>query len=409
MKKTIYLICFSLLGLGAAISCQKENIKTEPTPSQEPIVFGARTPETKGISPLNSLYDIKDQGFSVSAWYSPNETEFGDGSETAYIENHRFGTLEAAITESTVWQGVYKVSETEFKADPVYYPLDGSLSFFSFAPYRELSETSDILLIPDPEETITSRLTSYLPYSPLIRFTPNAIPSSQFDFVAAEAVLNWEKGDGIVPLDFTKHITTRLQFYCDYTGSLNSEEKIIIKNIQIANVIGSEYLFFTKDAEGNLGHQWCSTISPEDGSDSMPLVSYQLTNDPGNNREELQNVYLKAHTTDNPFTWVNNTQDGRMYVLPQVLPPKVEGDPFDRNTDPALYVTYEILNSEGTMIEQNTARYDLRGSLAWEMGKTTAYYLSIGVKERKDLNVISVQIEDWSDSQNQHEPEEILY
>ena len=405
MKKTIYLICFSLMGMGI-ISCQKEKMTAGPTPSRDAIVFSTHAPETKGSSPLNSLYDLKDQDFSVSAWYSPNEATFGDGSEKAYLVNHRFGTLDATISERTIWQGVYKVSEIEKKADPVYYPLDGSLSFFCYAPYRELSESTDIQLIPNPEGAITSQLTNYLPNSPLIRFTPNAIPSNQFDFVAGEPVLNWEKGDGVVPLDFTKHLTTRLRFYCDYNGSLNDEEKVIVTSIQLANVIGSEYLFFTKDADGSLGHQWCNDISPEDGSDTMPLVSYQLSSA----RDELvKNVYLKKHTTNDQFTWINYTQDGRMYVLPQAFPPKEDDDSVDEDTDPVLYVSYEIHNSEGAMIEQNNVRYDLRGSLAWEMGKTMAYYITLGVKDRKDLNVISVTIEDWIDSKNQHEPEEILY
>lgn len=407
MKKTIYLICFSLLGL-ASISCQKEKMAMGPATSQDPIVFSTRTPETKGTSPLNSLYDLKDQNFSVSAWYSPNEAEFGDGSEKAYLVNHRFGTLDASITERTIWQGIYKVGENEYKADPVYYPLDGSLSFFTFAPYREISESSDIRLIGEPEETITSQLKKYhyLPGSPLIRFTPSLAVSNQFDFVAGEPVLNWEKGGGIVPLDFTKHLTTRLRFYCDYTGSLNDEEKVFIKSIQLLNVIGSEYLFFTKDTEGNVGHQWCNDISPEDGSTSMPLVSYQLTSQ---SKQLVNNESLKEHTTDDQALWINHTQEGRMYVLPQEFPAKNDGTDPDTKKDPILFVTYEIRNGEDQTIEENNVQYDLRGSLAWEMGKTMAYYISIGVKDRKNLNVISVQIEDWSDSQNKHESEEILY
>lgn len=408
MKKTIYLICFSLLGL-SAISCQKEKTTTEPSSSREPIMFSARAPRTKGEAPLNSLYDLRDQGFSVSAWYSPNEAEFGDGSEKAYIVNHRFGTLDATISESTVWQGIYKAGETEYKADPVYYPLDGSLSFFCFAPYRELSESSDIRLISNPEEAITSQLAefNYLSNSPLICYTPALNTINQFDFVASEPVQNWKKGDGVIPLDFTKHLTTRLRFYCDYDGQLNDEEKVIVTNIQLANVIGSEYLFFIKDADGNLGHQWCDRISPEDGSQSMPLVTYELST----NREELvNNAYLMKHSNDDAFRWVNYTQNGRMYVLPQAFPEKEdENDIVDDEEDPILIITYQIQNNEGLMLDENVVQFDLRGSPAWEMGKTMAYYLTIGVKERKDLNVISVNIEDWIDSHNQHEPEEILY
>lgn len=403
MKNTIYLICFSLMGLGT-ISCQKEQMATEPASSQDPIVFSAQALQTKGESPLDNLEALMLKDFSVSAWYTPDEKEFGDGSEIPYIANHRFGTLDGEIAENTIWQGISRDDANAKTPNPVYYPLDGSLSFFCYAPYSEISESSNIRFINNPEEAITSQLTNYIPNSPLIQFAPAASPSEQIDFVASEPVLNWKKGDGLVSLDFSKHLTTRLLFFCDYNGVLNNEEKIIVKSVQISNVIGSEYLYFTKDNDGVVGHQWCKTISPEDGSTLMPRTSYVLSLDRGELNPE---AYLKKHITNSDYIQVNERQEGRMYVLPQEFG-KGEGA-CDGKKDPVLFITYQIKNGENKTVEEASLGYDLRGTQEWEIGKTVAYYITLGVNPRKDLIVKTVVIEDWDDAGNTHNPEEILY
>ena len=402
MKKTIYFICFSLLGLGS-ISCQKENMTAELKISREPIVFGAQTPQTKGQPQINALSELALQDFGVSAWYSPDGEAFENGSPIHFLANHRFGTMDAYTDASaaSTWQGLSRTGE-EKSPDPVYYPLDGSLSFFCHAPYRDTSEFKDIIMENDPAENITSRLDNYLPGSPLIRFTPEKLVSNQIDFVAAKPTLNWKKGQGKVPLDFTQHLTTSLIFKCNYVGSLNNE-KIIITNIQIRNVIGSEYLYFTKEGDV-LGHKWCNNISPEDGSAAMPTASYVLSNEDGSLSRE---AYLSPATAENNYQQINPYPNGIMYVLPQTFPNN--GEDFNREKHPNIAVTYEIRNSLDKKVEENTLEYDLRGTQDWLIGKPIAYNITIVVAVRKELIVNSVVLTDWVDAQNQHDPEEILY
>lgn len=394
MKKTTYLLCLSLLMLGGS-SCQKE--KTEELDnSREPLVFSASTPRTKGQRELDHLDELANQDFSVSAWYTAEGKEFGNNS-LHYLANHRFGTLDNQVT----WQGIARSDNNEASPDPVYYPLDGSLSFFCYAPYRNPEEFQDIIINNTPPEGITNK-ENYLPGSPVIQFTPESSAARQIDFIASDPVLDWKKGDGIVPLNFTKHLTTKIQFWCKYEGVINNEEKVLVDNIMIHNVIGSEYLYFTQQG-GKLGYAWCSDVSP-DGGETMPRNSYSLSIE---NKELINDA--NAYLDTEEFKFVNAEVTGKIYLLPQVIPPMPEEGAYEEEDFPYLQISYQILNKDNQTVEKNTLKYDLRGSEDWPIGKTVVYTITIKVAQRKELVVNSVVINDWEDAGNTHNPEELLY
>ena len=391
MSKTKYFICFALACV-AGISCRKEG-PAGPESPREAIVFSANVAETKGAKPLNALVDLFEQDFSVSAWYTPDGDTFGANS-VSYIQNHCFGTLEQREDgdySASVWQGVTPGLSGK-AADPAYYPLDGSLTFFSYAPYRsDVSGDSDVELIYSPASSITSRMPGYLVGSPLVNFTPSATPSTQIDFVAAAPVLDWRRMGGVVPLDFSEHLTTAVQFHARYSGNMNDDEGVVISRIIIRDVIGSEYLYFTQSG-GSLGYAWSSDISPEDGSSSMPKASYVLEAD----KAEL--IQEDAYLVKDASKYLNQQINGRLYLLPQVLPDEAQ-----------LEITYVIRNKvSGVNLDENVLVYPLVGTADWPMGKTVKYDITIHVAERKDVS-ITTEIIDWEDAGNTHPDQELIY
>ena len=380
-----FLVCTIACGVLAA--CRKESPSglTKPQASDEAIAFSAGTPWTKGAPQLSTLERLAAQHFSVNAWYTPDGDTFGTAS-LSYIRNHRFGCTD--IPSYTSWRGITSGG----MADPVYYPLDGSLSFFCYAPYRaDVSGTSDVHFDYEPAQTVTDQLTNYMDGSPLICFTPSASPSSQIDFIAATPVLDVVRSGGPVPLDFTNHLTTDIQFWCKYTGSLNENEGVMISQMVIRDVISSEYLYFTESA-GMLGFSWCSTVSPEDGGAVMPVSSYSLSTVASDLITE--NPYLSSSEAKH----VNNTINGRLYLLPQTLP-----------AGAFLDLTYVVKNTaSGGTLDENTVSIPLSGTAAWPMGKTVKYTITIGVAERKDVT-LSTSITDWADAGNSHTDQELLY
>lgn len=389
MKKTFYLICFSLLGLGI-ISCQKDE-SPEVVPSRDPIEFSIRSIKTKGVNPLNDRSELKEQGFGLSAWYSPNDIAF-DANSKSYVINHRFGTLDTDLSTAK-WQGLAKNGDT-FTPDPIFYPLDGSLSFFCYAPYSSGSDQeSNVCVIDQPEASITNKLDDYLKGSPLIRFTPDAVSGKQIDFIASNPVLNWTKKEGVALLDFSQHLTTRIQFHCNYNGFVNAGERVVISEITIRDVVSSEYLYFTQKGD-NLGYRWGEGVSPVDGSSSMPLTSYSLNL----SADDLSNSELPLKEGLDPeFRFVNETVNGRLYLLPQSFP---------IGSVAALDITYEIWNDQNVAVEVNTLSYPLAGKTEWKAGDTVAYYITITVAERKELDIQTVVINGWEDAENKIDSDE---
>lgn len=383
MNRITYHIALALVLLETA--CSKETAVVKgPIPSDMPIEFGV--PQTKGAPQLTTLERLAAQDFSVSAWYTPEGETFSPGS-VLYIENRRFGTLDNV--NYSLWQSISR--EGGLAADPVYYPLDGSLTFFCYAPYRaDVSNASDVQLIYEPESSITSQLSNYMAGSPLICFTPSESPSNQIDFIASVPQLDAVRSEGAVELDFTHHLTTDVQFWVKYLGTVNEGEGVMISQIVIRDVIGSEYLYFT-DSFGVPGYSWNSTISPNGGV-TMPVSSYVLRS--STNELISENAYLESSTPK----YVNETINGRLYLLPQTLP-----------SGAYLDITYVVKNvSSGAIMDENTVSCSLYGTTAWPIGKTVKYTITIGVADRKDVT-LEANILDWQDSGNTHSVQELLY
>lgn len=369
-------------------ACGRERQPVVPVPSKEPIVFSPRTSEeTKGKHPLVSLDLLADQRFSVSAWYTPENETFGSSS-VLYFGNHQFGTLDKVNFSS--WQGTFGTGNEEV-ADPLYYPLDGTLSYFCYAPYREdvSSSSSDIQVLYNPGNEITDLLPdNYLSGSPIIRFRPFTAVTSLIDFLAAKPVLDANRNGGPVALDFTEHLTTFIEFYIKYTGNVDPSEGITVSSITLRNVIGDEFMYFT-DTDGTLGHAWCSDVSPVDNTSTMPRASYTLSN------SDLKGDYLDPVTP----LYINETLNGRLYLLPQVLP-----------TDSWLDIVYNVKSrGNGWVLDENIVSIPLNGTTPWPQGKIIRYTITITIADRSEVAITNIQIIDWVDALNDHTAEEITY
>lgn len=374
-----------------------------PVASSEPIEFGVSTPQTKGMPELYTLERLAAQDFSVSAWYTPDGETFGTGS-THYLHNHRFGTLETEVLppelpdyEHALWQGITRTGDKA--ADPAYFPLDGTLTFFCYAPYREnMTDESDVYVIPNPDPAITTRLANYLPGSPLIRFQPMPSTVNQIDLIASTPLLDVDRSHGTIPLDFTKHLTTQVRFYVNYAGSMDPAEGVKVTQILIQDVISSEYLYFT-ETPGTLGMEWNSTISPADGTSDMPKASYTLALA----NSALQNAFLEQIDDSTPealeasYTFVNQTTNGITYLLPQAIPAGAK-----------IEMTYVIQKrSNGDNLDENVIICDIPAT-PWPQGKIVRYNITIGVPARQIVH-ITTSIEPWVDAGNNHDPEELMY
>ncbi len=397
-----------------------------PVASEEPIEFAVGG-GTKGQTPITTLTELAKRDFSVSAWYVAPGKAFRDGDATriAYIANHRFGYLTNDPDHdafSDAWRGVAAHAATTGAAAtaPVYWPLDGSLTFFCYAPYRAnavldtppVPDTRDIVLeAPVTDAGVIARLPGYLPGSPLLRVTPAASAADQVDFLAAPAVLDKRRTDnaGRFLLDLGQHRMTQVEFWFAYKGPLQSDpsqtqtfEQARVSSIEIQNVVGSKYMYFTETMPYLTGNTWSDTVSPADPANStaeLPKTTYLLKSTEGGELKTGLDASLEDIENGGAYRFINDTPAGHLYLLPQTLPAGAR-----------LVINYTILNLyAGTRVsEVVTWNLDAGTVTAWPEGKVVRYLITLDLPARGSVGVKTLVIP-WEDSGNVHNEQELLY
>ena len=407
---------FRTLGvlLLAAVACTKvpEVGGRMPVASDEPVAFAVGGQPTKGQAPITTLAALAEQDFSVSAWYSPDGETFDAEHSVKYIGNHRFGYVTSDLAGETTfpnpWQGVAPhASAGIVNANSVYWPVDGTLSFFCYAPYRT-GDADIVLEAPVTDDAVIARLPDYLPGSPLIRVTPAEAAADQADFLCAPPLLDRSRFDeaGAFPLDFSKHRMTQVEFGFNYEGTLDSspgvEESVRVLSIAVKNIIGSRYMYYTQTAPAMTGSSWSMSVSPADPADgaAFPTADYTLQAAQG----ELKTYPaggLPAVTEPRSDNYeIVSTDKGRLFLLPQTLP-----------ADARLEISYGIIEVHGVTKVLETITWNLAdGTLSsWPEGKRVRYLFTIDIPER-GVVAASAEILDWKASGNEGpSDQELIY
>lgn len=388
---------------------------------ESPIEFGLADVATKGQPAITSLPTLAAQDFSVSAWHTPEGETFDvpGGTSVKYFENHRFGYIKGAGEGDTyaehAWQGVSRSGLT-LLPNPVYYPLDGTLTFFCYAPYRAdaaaapapIPDTRDIVLAdPVTDDAVRSRLPGYLIGSPVIRYTPAASAREQIDFLTARPMLDISRLDnsGRFRLEFD-HRLTQVKFAFNYDGYLPDPEFACVTSIVVRNVVSSAYLYYTEPTPYVTGCSWSTDASLDDPftpGTPLPTASYRLTDEEvGGVRELIPSNVMTSHIPEKNAANDNHlsvcTDEGILFLLPQTLSNDVE-----------LEVGYVIAEQHGVPKVTDVLTVKLRTSsmTAWPAGKQVRYLLTLNIPNHQ-VSGISAQLSDWEDAGNTHTAEQLL-
>lgn len=379
-----------------------------PAPAPSPVPSGdcvaaSVSGFTKGAAPLVTLDELARQDFSVSAWYSPEGETFDipGGTAVKYISNYRFSYA------ASIWQGVSRYNSS-VTPKPVYWPLDGTLTFFCFAPYGSYATLAD----PVTDDDIQSRLPGYLVGSPLLCVTPPLSASDQVDFLCAPPLLDQSRKDaaGSIELDFSAHRLSQIRFSFNEigfeypAGTVPEGDPVAVRvtSIAVNNVVGSKYYYFTEEVPYVTGGAWSGAVSPscpEFPDAELPRASYKIT---GANRElksithynyKQVNVPQRNDANDNHLEV--QTPSGYLLLLPQVLP-----------ADAQLEITYSLVEQHGLPVttEIVTAPLPLSSVSAWPEGKVVRYLITLDIPAR-GVSALTAQVYGWDDSGNTHNEE----
>ena len=406
------LVCL----LPCAISCTQLPAPG-PVPSDEPVAFAVDAGTTKGAAPITSLKALAQQDFSVSAWYTPQgETFEADGAHSIkYIGNHRFGYVTSNLASLTddadfinAWQGVNSHSATgAVIANPVYWPLDGTLTFFCYAPYRADAavtpapspDTRDIAmeapLDPTADAAIISRLPGYLIGAPILRFTPEASVVDQVDFLCASPLLDKSRKDGAgaFPLDL-RHRLTQIKFGFNYSGVLvDSDHFVQVSSVEIRGVVSSKYLYFTETVPYVTDCAWSDAVSPTDktnAAEPFPTADYRLANVTDGGLLSGEEGDIPARDAGNTNHKIISTDKGVLYLIPQEIPVGAE-----------LVISYYTGEKHGVPLTSDVLTVPLRTAnmTAWPMGKQVRYLITLNIPNQQ-INGLMAQVYDWETSGN---------
>ena len=399
MKSTRLLLAFAALPLLLS-ACSKvpAGERRVPAASDVPVAFAVDGPQTRSQAPLTTLAALAAQDFSVSAWYSPKGEIFDGEHSVKYFANHRFGYIKGASEDDSyanhAWQGVSRSPTNVLSPNLVYWPLDGSLSFFCYAPYRE-GDADIVLEDPVTDAGVVARLPDYLPGSPLIRVTPAETAAGQADFLCAPPLLDRDRTDegGAFPLDFSKHRMTQVEFAFNYEGTLlntvDIQESVRVTGITVRNVTGSKYFYFTEEAPYEVGCAWSDGVSPacpEEVSAHFPVASYTLS--AANGDLKTYSIGGLPEASGNNHETVS-TPRGILYMLPQ-----------KHRIGAQLQISYSVVEQHGVTRSSEVITYELAETPDWPEGKRVRYLLTLEIPAR-GVVAVSAEILDWKASGNE--------
>lgn len=310
MKKIHYLaIC--LLATGLAACTQNEEIVS--LENQKAITFdtyvGRDAATRASVINLNAL---KTSGFGVLGYYT--ETAWAETATPNFMYNQ-------------------KVSGEDWGYEPLkYWPADGKISFFAYAPYDENAELS----------------ANNVANTPTLNYTVPATIAGQKDLLVAGA----QKDQTGNTVNFTfKHALSRIGFGVKLADDFDDATAIDFSKITLsADFYPSATL--TLDLDGNSKVQWANY-----GTAASATYTLNNTDDATDN---IADIALSTNTAA-----INNASSYLM-VLPQDF--SGVGDEMEITADFSLSTT--DVNLVGNKF---TADYSFTGKVALELEAGKAY------------------------------------
>ena len=323
-------------------------------------VMGVDGTGTRGQIPLDNA-NLFTMG--VFAGYEEEEETFGPSSPANdFIDNVRY--TRSFITNPFAG------------ADVCYWPFNGKLSFFAYAPYVS--------------STFLQFASDYVSGYPRMTYSPTTNVTDQPDFCLATPVLDKHSSGEPIPLVF-HHSLSQVVFSANCSGDLppivsSSPLYVKVDSIKICNVIGKKTVAMSS---GTPCFDWQDDAECPDGDRVSYLLDRSIS-------LQLKNEALPKATdpvTDNymELTTVNGVANGVMYLLPQSMD---YGEVYLEVT----YGCYEMVDTKETLRASAKTTCPLP-AVVWEPTKSYRYRFTINLAANSIVSP-SITVETWKDVNN---------
>lgn len=360
--RTLYILAASMLSF-AFVSCNKAD-------------------EDAVAIDFDVQYDVELKGGDIT---TDNISSFGVLAAVDFA-GKGFLSDEADLRDFMDDVPVEEDGEGVWKANPTHYwPVDPvkTVSFFAYAPYgKGVMAESDWA---DKSMTIT--------------YTPDPNPSNQVDLCVAVPVLD---RSGYDPVSFTfQHTMSRMSFAANFIGDLPADNGtpicyLRIDELSLLNLHGSNSF---KVIPGLSEDQPCYVWN-EFGEGVAKDARYDLS--VGN--LTLGDVSIPKQTVDTEDYDYQEfvTAGGFVYILPQLI------NPADESARTMMDVTFSYVktDAQSTVMAQFQIRKVFPNNILLEPNARYKVEFTIDVTNATMADVRCVPvgwINDWENSQNQHE------
>lgn len=366
----------------AVVACTKpagQEAAFTPEPDlSAPIEFSEQVaePQTKGLEPLTGAFieGIWNQHFGVYSWWNPKGTAFDPVHNPANVYQ---------VNNDVVHQGTFASGVHSWKCNPsAYWPFKCNLSFFAYAPYlhHESYEQDGETLSPD----IIFPSADYTEGMPRATYSPRTSVTNQVDFCIAPPVCDRLPSDDPVHFVF-KHALTRIQLHVKALGTPMPGTTYRVTDAIISGIAGSNTFTYVNDVDHPFVWDDVTVSNPLDGEYHLTGARTELVS------TALNNTLPGAFDTD--YLHVNSVDNGRLYLLPQILTSsaylELAVTTFDHDTDDVLSVYPPF-------------RMTLPASQPWVEGQTIAYQVTIDLSKVTVVG-INAMIIPWEDAKDNTE------
>jgi len=339
-----------------------------------PIEFSEQVAEveTKGLDPMGDYYEgIELQHFGVYSWWNPKGTAFNPVSNDPNIYQ---------VNNNVVYQGVISGKRTWKCAPSAYWPFRCNLSFFAYAPYlhHESYEFGGETLPPD----IIFPSADYTQGTPRVTHTPRTSVTNQVDFCVAKPV--YDRLASTEPIHFKfQHALTRIQIHVKALGTPMPSTQYRITDAIISGVAGSNTFTYNNDPDVPFIWDAVTSSTPMDGEYHLTKTKGELVATP------LNNTNPSAYDTD--YLHINSFDNGRLYLLPQVL-----------TASACLELAVSAFQGDAVVSIFPPFRMTIPASQPWVAGQTIAYLVTIDIS-RVTIADIKAMIIPWDDAKDNTE------
>lgn len=348
LRLTFYVLIAQLVLSGCAGEAVEETSSSSSSEINFDAYWGRNASTRAGINNIDSL---KGKGFGVFARYNHN------GNISPLMDN-----------EHVTWKGNHwGYTNTR------YWPNEGSVDFYAFAPYLE-----NVELVNAPD-SIKDNPTC-------IEFTSSTSPVDLVWDVQKNKTVPTSPTDGKVKFQF-KHALARLGF--DITANQELEENGAVIQVEEVKLYGDTIVNGAFDIKGYLNLENGGWSRPKENT----RVVYTWT---PTGAEDGTNFKLSASQLDHTCSKIENAPNSYLCIIPQEKWQKFY-----------LQITYTV--QQGTFKEEVKVRKNLldvrkqpgvsNPSFSFEIGKAYVFHLKLSLDP---INFyVTTTVVDWKEGKNE--------